>query len=148
MTPKKFILLALLSALPALADVSMYIPQIPGTGAVGMGQAGGESLWIDINGTPQNLYWAGGFDIVLDGTYDRVVFCVDLLTNIYVPGTYTTTLDYSNSPYITPGNSSDKISLRRVAWLLEKEWPSTPTEGAALQLAIWDIVTDGGNGFA
>ena len=75
----------------------MYIPQIPGPGAVGMGQAGGGSLYIDVNNVPQNLYWAGGFDIVLDNTYDRVVFCVDLLTDVNVPGTYNTVLDNSNT---------------------------------------------------
>jgi hypothetical protein len=39
-------------------------------------------------------------------------------------------------------------SLEHVSWLLQNRWPSTPTEGAALQLAIWDIVTDGADGFA
>lgn len=133
----------------------MYIPQIPGTGAVGMGTAGGESLYIDVNNVPQNLYWAGGFDIVLDNTYDRVVFCVDLLTDVNVPGTYDTVLDYSNTPYVTPGDPvAVSASLERVGWLLQNRWPSglTPAaqaiEGAALQLAIWDIVSDRGNGFA
>ena len=54
MTLKKFILLALLSALPALADITMSIPSIPGPGAVGMGTADGVSLWIDVNDPNDN----------------------------------------------------------------------------------------------
>jgi hypothetical protein len=138
----------------------MYIPQIPGPGAVGMGWAEtGSSLWIDVNGAPQNLYWAGGFDIELTdtndpgNTWDRVVFCVDLLTDVNVPGTYNTVLDNSDNPYLTPGDpQAVRDSLERVGWLLANRWPSgtqaaQAVQGAALQLAIWDIVSDRGNGF-
>jgi hypothetical protein len=137
MIPKKFILLALLSALPALADVLAV------TGVEG---GLGESIWIDESGAPKQLDWAGGVDITVDN-YPRVVFCVDLLTNISF-GNYTTTLDYSDTPYVGDNpDPSDVDSLLRVAWLLENEWPGDAMHGAALQLAIWDIVTDGGNGF-
>ena len=104
------------------------------------------SLWIDEKGVPEGLYWAGGVDIVVDG-YARVVFCVDLLTSVNVPGTYDTTMDFSDTPYISPGNYSDVPSLKRVGWLLQNEWPSTALDGAALQLAIWGIITDKGDGF-
>jgi hypothetical protein len=136
MTPKKIILLALLSACPALADVMVV------TGVEG---SLGESIWIDESGVPKQLDWAGGVDITVDN-YPRVVFCVDLLTNISF-GNYTTTLDYSDTPYLRQvGDYSNVDSLLRVAWLLEHELPADVMHGAALQLAIWDIVTDHDHG--
>ena len=106
----------------------------------------GESIWIDQSGAPTQLYWAGGVDITVNG-YNRVVFCVDLLTHISLD-TYDTTLDYSDTPYIRDSSDySDVDSLLRVGYLLKYEWPKSALQGAALQLAIWDIVTDKGDGF-
>jgi hypothetical protein len=102
-----------------------------------------QSLYIDENGTPTQIYWAGGINITVDG-YNRVVFCVELFTDIYLNTSYNTTMDYP-----------DTANLERVAWLLQYESPSAPTytgttlqtQGAGLQLAIWDIIENNGDGF-
>lgn len=129
---KNFILLALLSACPALANT------ITVTGvdnALGMG-----SLWIHTDqqnngGSNEQVYWSGAIDINVDG-YIRQVFCVQLFTNIYIGNTYNTTMDLADTP-----------NLKRVGWLLQNEFPTTQLDGAAFQLAIWDIIEDDGNGF-
>jgi len=94
------------------------------------------SLYFDQDGVATQEYWAGGIDVLVNG-YSRLVFCVDLFTNISL-STYGTELDFSDTP-----------QLKRVGWLLQNELPTITTQagGAALQLAIWDIVTDNGDGF-
>jgi hypothetical protein len=102
------------------------------------------SLWI-YDGSNTQLYFAGGIDLTIAGQ-TRLVYCVELNRNITVPGDYNTTMDFS-----------DTASLERVGWLMQNDWPSSPTfgytgvalqeHGAAFQLAIWDILTDNGNGF-
>jgi hypothetical protein len=100
------------------------------------------SLWIQEDGTNLQLYFAGGIDVGVNG-YSRLVYCVDMFTDINVPGTYTTVLDFANT-----------TNLERVGWLMQNYWPSSiytgsalQTQGAAFQLAIWDIMVDGGDGF-
>jgi hypothetical protein len=48
------------------------------------------------------------------------------------------------------GVSNCTANLKRVAWLVQNYAPSVTTQiqGAAFQLAIWDIVEDNGDGFA
>jgi hypothetical protein len=95
------------------------------------------SLYFDEDGAATLEYWAGGIDILVNG-YSRLVFCVDLFTNISL-STYNTQLDFADTP-----------QLQRVGWLLQTQLPTIKTQagGAALQLAIWDIMTDNGDGFA
>ena len=96
-----------------------------------------QSLYFDEDGVSHLEYWAGAIDVTVDG-YARLVFCVDLFTNITF-GTYGTTLDYS-----------DSANQKRADWLISTQLPTVTTQdaGAALQLAIWDIMTDSGDGFA
>jgi hypothetical protein len=61
---------------------------------------------------------------------------VDLFTNISF-GSYNTTLDFADTP-----------NLKRIGWLLENQFPVTQLQGAAFQLAVWDIVHDNADGFA
>ena len=145
MIPKKLILLALLAALlaacPAFATSAIYVDIDPSVGLK-------NSLWINDGGTNTQLYFAGGIDLTIYGpggvAFPRLVYCVELETEIQVPGDYTTTMDFSDTP-----------SLQRVGYLMENYWPSSSgytdvalqQHGAAFQLAIWDILTDGGNGF-
>ena len=137
MIRKVLLSLALLSACPALAT-TLIVNDIDR--ATGVAE---NSLWIDIGGTPTKVWFAGGIDVTVGG-YNRLLYCVDLLTDINVPGTYTTALDFS-----------DTVNLQRVGWLMQNEWPSTSgytgadlqTQGSAFQLAIWDILQDGGDGF-
>jgi hypothetical protein len=130
-------LLLLAASLTATASASTLI-------ATGVDSATGlqDSVWINENGVATRLYFAGGVDITVDGLA-RLVYCVDLLTDIGVPGTYNTVVDYANTP-----------NLERVGWLMQHEWPSyyysgsnLQVQGAGLQLAIWDILTDNGDGF-
>src|SRR4051794_30878119 len=85
-------------------------------GALGMQQ----SLYFNQDGTATQEYWVGGIDITVNG-YARLVFCVDLFTNISF-STYNSQLDFS-----------DTAQLKRVGWLLENQLPSitTQTGGAA-----------------
>jgi hypothetical protein len=137
MIRKVLLSLVLLSAWPALATTLIVNNIDTATGVTPW------SLWIDIGGAPTNLWFAGGIDVTVGG-YNRILYCVDLLTDINVPGTYTTALDFS-----------DTVNLKRVGWLMQNEWPSTSgysgaalqRQGSAFQLAIWDILQDGGDGF-
>jgi len=99
------------------------------------------SLWIDEGGKPTDVWFAGGIDVTVGG-FNRLLYCVELEVNINVPGTYSTVLDFSNTP-----------ALQRVGWLMQNEWPSAhysgaalQTQGSAFQLAIWDILEDSGAG--
>jgi hypothetical protein len=95
-----------------------------------------QSLYFDEDGTPSQAYWVGGVDVIVDST-SRLVFCVDLFTDIYLNNTYSTILGLPDTP-----------NLQRVGWLLENRAITSPVVGAAMQLAIWDIVSDNGDGFA
>jgi hypothetical protein len=135
---RKIILLTLLTACAALAN-TIIVTGV--NSAMGLQQ----SLYVNENGVApvDPLYFAGAIDIVVDG-YTRQVFCVQLLVDIYLNKTYDTIIDFADTP-----------GLQRVGWLLEHEFPGAPlsgaalqTAGAAFQLAIWDIIEDGGDGFA
>jgi len=116
---------------------------------VGVGSATGTNGWLDVSGTDQNLYWYGAINITVDG-YARTVFCIDLFTDIYIGSTNSSTLT-------SPGT----LAQEQAAWVLNQYWPettnpptiilgSTPTTatagevGAAIQLALWDIVQNNG----
>jgi hypothetical protein len=79
--------------------------------------------------------WVGGIDVTVDD-YSRVLYCVQLRVNIYVPGTYNSVLDFADTP-----------SLQRASWLMQYNAPTTPVTGAGFQLALWDILQDGADGF-
>jgi len=119
----------------------------------------GGFMWIDENGVPTNVY-AGVIDIALTEngqTYNRDTLCVDLFTDIDQYVTYgTQVLD----PSMVPGRN-----LGQVAWLIDNalmpaqnqnyssvlpsiDWVTSPAQGEGIQLAIWDITNDGGNGLS
>src|SRR5664280_329451 len=77
-------LLLLAASLTATASASTLV-------VTGLDSATGlqDSLWINENGVSTRLYFAGGLDVTVDG-HARLVYCVDLLTDIGVPGTYNT----------------------------------------------------------
>jgi hypothetical protein len=132
--------------------------------ATGVDNALAETIYIDENGT-DNSETAGVIDIQLtgsSGTVDRYTMCVDLFTNINEGTTYNTTI-YFPSQITSP--ASEAAILERIAWLEDNallptlypgdpstlpstDWASTPAMGAGLQLAIWDIEVDGGDGFS
>jgi hypothetical protein len=124
MVLRRFLLLSLLTLCPALANTIII---------VGADNNLGENIYLRENSTNESAY-AGGIDVRVDG-YARVLFCVDLFVNIST-GTYNSVLDFADTP-----------NLKRVAWLLNNEYPTNAITGAGLQLAIWDIMSDNGDGF-
>lgn len=128
--------------------------------ATGVDSNLGESIWLDLNGTPQDLYFAGPINITLtqDGQqFERYTMCADLFTDIYIGVTY-------NSTVVDPADAPGQ-NLGQVAWLIDNallpgqtpaaptilpaaDWVTSAAQGAGLQLAIWDLTADGGNGFS
>ena len=119
----------------------------------------GESLWIDEDGVSTDAYFTGVIFIALSEggqNYTRDTLCVDLFTDIYLGITYDTTLLH---PYQYPAKNLDRIS-----WLVDNallptegtynsvlpqsDWVRTVQQGAGIQLAIWDITHDNGDGFS
>lgn len=90
----------------------------------------------------EQLHTVGVMSIEVDGGPTLAAFCADLFTGIASSNTYTTAVQSaSGSPYT------------RIAWLMANVLPSiiagsgtAQQQGAALQLAIWDIIHDNGNG--
>ena len=81
-----------------------------------------------------------GYAGLINGTYDGTpldFLCVDLFTGISYG-------DYSSSTVFPRGWRNEDLA----AWLFLDALPNvtTTTLGQALQLAIWDIVHDGGDG--
>jgi hypothetical protein len=96
-----------------------------------------QSLWINENGTPTQLFWAGGINVSVDGV-TRVMWCIELFVNISLNTTYNTVVDWANT-----------AQEQRVGWLIKNVvgGVTTQAQGAAFQLAIWDIMEDNGDGF-
>ena len=82
--------------------------------------------------------FAGLINATFEGT-PMAFLCVDLFTNIGYG-------DYSSTPILPRALRNED----RAAWLYLYALPNVTTvvQGQALQLAIWDIIHDGGNGFS
>ena len=109
--------------------------------SVGLGDSG---MYIDENGTPTDVYFAGIINIQLidsAGTFDRTTMCVQLLTDIDLSVVYNTTVLLPSQVTVTPPPSVG--DLEQIAWLLDNETPTTGDQAAGLQLAIWKITQDG-----
>ena len=80
------------------------------------------------------------------------MFCVDLYHDVSPGITYTCTACAVSGPTL----SSFSTNVEQAAWLYVNELPvfnAAPTSeqsvyGAALQLAIWDVIHDGGDGLS
>lgn len=133
-------------SLAALTAGLSYASTLTFTGlnaTLGVGSVNGGSMWMNEDGANFNAYFVGGMDINIDG-YSRTVFCMDLFTSIYVGSVNDTTLAQPDTPVV-----------QRAAWLLTSMYADLTAPnvnatsnqlGAAMQLAIWDIIHDGGDG--
>jgi hypothetical protein len=119
----------------------------------------GGSLWIREDGADKYAGFAGVIYIQLNENgvlYNRDTLCVDLFTDIYLSQQYDTTV-------LRPDQVPQK-HLTRVSWLIDNallptqnntytstlpqlDWVVNAAQGAGIQLAIWDIVHDNGDGF-
>ncbi len=130
--------------------------------ATGVDWNRGENIWINEDGNPVQTYFTGVIYITLTDTtsnqqWNRDTLCVDLFTDIYIGQTYDTTVLHPNA--ISGRN------LTRVSWLVDNallptqyspyssvlpssDWVTSAAQGAGIQLAIWDIVENNGDGFS
>jgi len=129
MAPKGLVLLALFTACPVLANTVLSVDSVNTN-------LGVYNLWIDENNVATEAYWAGAINISVNGQ-STIAFCAQLFVDINLGKNYNTVVDYANT-----------ASLERVALLLDYHFPTTAITGAGLQLAIWDIMEDGGDGLA
>ncbi len=97
-----------------------------------------QTIPLIVNTTTPESAIAGQIRVNVGGT-DLIAFCVDLFTNIGF-STYNTIL----------GTPSSYGGGERAAWIYENYNPGVNTDeaGAALQLALWDVVHDGGDGLS
>lgn len=74
-----------------------------------------------------------------DGQFFGYVFCVDLAHQISLPTEYE----------VTPQTTATLSNGSRVSWLYQTYLgqATTATKAAALQLAIWEVMVDDGDGF-
>jgi hypothetical protein len=129
--------------------------------ATGVDWSRGENIWIRENGTDRQTYFTGVIYISLfdqsGNQWNRDTLCVDLFTDIYIGVTYDTV-------ELHPNDVSGR-NLTRVSWLVDNallptqvnpyssllpssDWVTTPAQGAGIQLAIWDITENNGDGFS
>lgn len=117
-------------AIAAIAALSCAASTLTYTGT-GLGNA----VSVLANGNSKNVF-AGQLNFTVDGQ-SLVGFCIDLYT-ILNRQTYNT----------TTGEPEGYTNGGRAAWIVENYagQVTTAMQAAALQLALWDVVHDGGNG--
>lgn len=144
----RMILIGLLAA--GLAGATQLVGEVDWTR--------GGTVEMNINGADKPIWFAGVVTLTLDENdvlYDRDTLCVQLFTDIYVGQWYQTVL-------LTPAEVGP--ALERVSWLIDNallptqttitstaipqaDWVTNTQTGEAIQIAVWDIVQDGGDGF-
>ncbi len=97
-----------------------------------------QTIPLIVNVTTAENATAGQIRVTVDGV-NLIAYCVDLFTDIGY-ATYNSTLTL---PSDYPGGA-------RAAWIFENYAAGVTTNiaGAALQLAVWDIIHDGGDGLS
>ena len=105
----------------------------------------GATFWLNADGVDQQDY-AGVIRVNINGGAAIDAYCIDLFVGVSVNDTYNVNL-----------NAAQDANRRRIAWLVQTQAPiinalANGTEkqqrSAALQLTIWDIIHDSGDGFA
>ncbi len=97
-------------------------------------------IYMDLNGAPYSGNDLGGGSIdtsYLNGWELPYLYCVDIDTTIYVPGSYAATdVNVTGDIYGAPLNNA-----KQVAWLLNQYGTGGQGDAAkALQAAIWHVV--------
>jgi len=93
---------------------------------------------ITIQADGQQVTWFSGFtNLVLDGLQQQSAFCVDAFTEIW-----------NGSHQVILEDPSTLTNGERIAWLMQNmaTTVTTAAQAAGMQLAIWDIVHDNGDG--
>ncbi len=105
------------------------------------GSVSGKHQSVNINFMGNgHTYNAGAMDASLDGGAHFEAYCVDLFHSVGNGDTYAVNI----KPMSMQGPNGT-----RAAWLFNTYAASVNTNqlGAALQLAIWDVISDNGDGF-
>jgi len=92
---------------------------------------------IEFNNQSLNVY-AGALQTRLDGGAAFDAYCVDLTHFDYLPANYEVSVDTTQS--LTNGDRIGKLYNTYASQVHSGD------SGAALQLAIWDVLVDGGDG--
>lgn len=85
-----------------------------------------------------NVYAGSIVPASLDNTPLPFLYCVDMLHDIYVPGTYNASITFDGTVHGTAVAHADQV-----AWLLDQYATSASgnaTQTAALQAAIWEVI--------
>jgi hypothetical protein len=117
-----------------------------------MGVAKADNLYIGATYTNMTVLIDGGTSnegggsvevSYLNGVQFEYLYCVDLFTTVYVPGSYpSTNVNTAGLIYGQPVYNADKV-----AWLLDNYGTAGQGDAAyALQAAIWHVVNDDGPG--
>jgi len=89
----------------------------------------------NING---NIHAGSLVPSFLDGTPLPFLYCVDVLHDIYIPGSYSTSVTFDGKVHGQPVSNAGQV-----AWLLDQyasSASSDPVKTAALQAAIWEVM--------
>lgn len=98
----------------------------------------GEDIYLQVNGR-ENTVFAGVVEITIDNIFNSDALCVEFFKTI------------SEGDFATNITTPDAINEGgRIAWLVENYLSTVNSTaiGAGLQLAVWDLVHDSGDGFA
>ena len=127
----------LLTAILSLSSTPLFATNILHTG---LDRTRGMSIEIKAGNNVRNAN-AGVGVLTVDSVTSLDLFCVNLFQGITLYQNYAA-VSVSPAVYDADGGAA--------AWLMQTFLPSVDTaiEGAALQLAIWDVIHDSGDGFA
>jgi hypothetical protein len=120
-----------------LLVLALAVPSFGATlSLTGLDTSRGRNIWMNVDGINEQGY-AGIVNSTLDGM-PFFLFCVDLYTPVPVPSTY--------QVHVNPASAVS--NGERAGWLAATYLLSINSAdmGAGFQLAIWDIVHDGGDG--
>jgi PEP-CTERM motif len=111
--------------------------------ANGYDEPAGTPVSVNVNGTEHASLWAGPFLIAVDGgpaIFD--VFCLDFFTSIDNTATYNVTI---SAPSASLYQLAGQMYSSHIADMNGATGAQRKLYGAALQIALWEVVIDGFN---